>query len=84
MLVPGFQKKTDQGLLSNWRPITLLNVDYKIASKAIAKSVENVLPKVINQDQTGFVKVHWSEYKIIVGSLRGNEKAGLTRNSTSP
>lgn len=24
-------------LLQNWRPITLFNVDYKIASKAIAK-----------------------------------------------
>ena len=43
-------------LLSNWRPWALFNVDYKIATKAIAKRLEKDLPKVINQDQTGFVK----------------------------
>ena len=42
--------------LSNWRPITLLNVDYKIASRVIAKRIESILPKLINPDQTGFVK----------------------------
>ena len=42
--------------LSNWRPITLLNVDYKIASKAIATRIEKVLPLIINSNQTGFVK----------------------------
>ena len=42
--------------LKNWRPITLLNVDYKIASKAIAKRTEPMLPKIIHTDQTGFIK----------------------------
>ena len=42
--------------LSNWRPITLLNVDYKIASKAIATRTKKTLPLIINCDQTGFVK----------------------------
>ena len=43
-------------LLSNWRPITLLNTDYKIASKVIAKRIERILPSIIHPDQTGFMK----------------------------
>jgi len=42
--------------LSNWCPITPLNLDYKIGSKVIAKRIENVLPRIIHPDQTGFVK----------------------------
>ena len=42
--------------LQNWRPITLLNVDYKIASKTIARRIESVLQSVIHPDQSGFVK----------------------------
>ena len=39
-----FIPKEDSNLLNlaNWRPITLLNLDYKIASKAIAKRIEKV------------------------------------------
>ena len=30
--------------LENWRPITLLNMDYKIAAKALASRISDVLP----------------------------------------
>ena len=42
--------------LGNWRPITLLNVDYKILARMIAKRIESSLPNTIHSDQTGFIK----------------------------
>ena len=37
--------------IKNWRPISLLCVDYKIVSKLIAKRVQLVLPKLIDENQ---------------------------------
>ena len=48
--------KSDKDTLENWRPISLLNVDYKITTKAIANRVKKVLPKIIHNSQTGFLK----------------------------
>ena len=50
--------KKDKALqeLKNWRPITLLNCDYKIASKAIASRLKAVLQNLVDNDQTGFLK----------------------------
>ena len=42
--------------VTNWRPISLTNADYKLISKALALRLKNVLPKIINQNQAGFVK----------------------------
>ena len=42
--------------IRNWRPISLLNVVYKIGSTCIANRIKTVLPKLIHSDQTGFVK----------------------------
>ena len=50
------KKKKDRSYLENWRPLTLLNVDYKIATKTIAHRIAKILPKLINEDQTGYVK----------------------------
>ena len=53
-LIP--KKDADPNLIKNWRPLTLLNCDYKIASKAIANRIKIVLPELISDDQSGFVK----------------------------
>ena len=49
-------KKGDKRNLDNWRPISLLNTDYKIAARALAKRLQNVIPKIINFDQMGYIK----------------------------
>ena len=43
-------------LLNSWRPISLLNTDYKLLTKCLAKRIENVLPSIIHENQYGFVK----------------------------
>ena len=53
-LIP--KKNKDKTLLDNLGPISLLNVYYKILTKSIAKRLEKVVPKIINSDQTGYIK----------------------------
>jgi len=53
-LIP--KENTDTRKLSNWRPITLVDVNYKILSKAIASRIEKALQRSINCNQTGFMK----------------------------
>lgn len=53
-LIPKPEK--DSTLLENYRPITLLNTDYKIGAKAIAARLKRVLPNLISTNQTGFLQ----------------------------
>ena len=49
------KKGKDRNYLENWRPISLINVDPKIASKVIATRVIKVLPEIIHCNQTGYM-----------------------------
>ena len=40
----------------NYRPITLLNVDYKMLSKVLAKRIKKVLCEIIHYDQVAYIK----------------------------
>ena len=42
-------------LIQNWRPISVLNVDLKIKSKALAVRLKKVLPFLISPRETTFV-----------------------------
>ena len=42
--------------LKNWRPITLLNVDYKIISKTLANRFKLVIQNIVHENQAGFIK----------------------------
>ena len=50
------KKDKDKRSISNWRPISLINVDVKIGSKAISKRLESVLPSIIQFNQCAYVK----------------------------
>ena len=48
-------KKKDKSKIENYRPLTLLNTDYKIYTKTIADRLAKVAPTIIHEDQAGFV-----------------------------
>jgi len=45
----------DKRFIQNWRPISLINYDAKLLSKAMAERLKLVLPSLINHDQTAYV-----------------------------
>ena len=46
----------DRKLLKNWRPISLLNSSYKLASTCIANRIKPILPYIIKTQQKGFIQ----------------------------
>ena len=48
-------KKKDPRDIRNYRPITLLNADYKIVAKVMGERLKQTLDSIISPPQTGFV-----------------------------
>ena len=49
------KKDQDCCNLKNWRPISLLNVDAKIASKVLAERLKKPLPEIVHNNQSGYI-----------------------------
>lgn len=52
-LIP--KKGRDKRYIRNWRPISMLNVDYKILAKSLATRLSNIVPQLVHPNQTGFI-----------------------------
>ena len=50
-IVTLFFKKNDHRLLKNWRPVSLLNVDYKIMSKVLSNRLKSIMQDIIPDTQ---------------------------------
>ena len=50
------KKDRDKRLVKNWRPISLMNVEAKIAAKVTGLRMKKVLSSIINYDQSAYVK----------------------------
>ena len=53
-LIP--KKGKDLTHIKNWRPISLLNTDYKILAHVLSNRLQSVLPNIISIDQSGYIK----------------------------
>ena len=79
-LIP--KKDKDPLFLCNWRPISILNVDYKILAKCIALRLKKVIPHIISSDQTGFIQGRYIGENIrltldMIEYINSNKLSGL-------
>ena len=49
-------KKDDQEDISNYRPISLTNVDYRILAFTLAERVQQVIGDLVSTDQSAYIR----------------------------
>lgn len=52
IVIKHLPKNGDRNLLKNWRPISLMNSDYKILSRVYSKKIASVIDKLLTSDQS--------------------------------
>ena len=60
-------KKDDDEDISNYRPISLTNVDYRILAFTLAQRMQKVVSNMIGTDQTAYIKKKVYGYKYKTG-----------------
>ena len=50
------KKGKPEEFVKNWRPISLLYLDYKIMTKVLAKRLQKFIDNLMHPNQSGFVK----------------------------
>jgi hypothetical protein len=73
----------EKHVLKNWHPITLLSVDFKLASSCIANRLKPILQNTISQTQKGFLPatfflLHCDEWDRVVALPRHKFVTGAT------
>ena len=76
------KKGKDRLKLENWRPISLLNTDYKLATKVITNRLHDIIPKLVDINQTGFMKGRFMGDTIrtlldVIEYCKSNDEEGL-------
>jgi hypothetical protein len=67
-LIALLHKGGDRLKLTNWHPITLLNISYKILAKALQLRLQPVLMDIISFDQSAFLPMRFILDNILLTS----------------
>ena len=54
------KKNKAKTYIKNWRPISLVNINEKIASEVLFSRIRNVLASIVNCDQIAYVKCRYT------------------------
>lgn len=77
-----YKKQGDKTNLKNFRPITMLNTDFKILAKVLANRLKNVVPSIIETNQAYGVKGRdiadiTSSIRDIIGYIKEKKKKSI-------
>ena len=72
-------KKGDLTLLTNYRPISLSNYDYKILAAALANRLQKVMPNIISPNQTAYLKGRFigTNIRLVQDIIRTKNKGAI-------